>query len=215
VQEILELTKRESWRFCPGEKNPADLPSRGSNGIELTKNLTWWSGPEFLRKTGELWPTEPETCKGDDTKAFAEITKPKKEPVITRALVNVGTESPNVEAIMDCKRYSTKKKLLRVTALVKRFIDRLRKRAVPAELTAEELRAADKLWLISIQANSFENERSHLQGGLTKAPPLIRQIYFWTRKPPFDVKEELMNHHFRCQQSSPYFFQLGTTTLNS
>ncbi len=176
VQEILELTKRESWRFCPGEQNPADLLSRGSNGIELTKNMTWWNGPEFLRKPDELWPSEPEPCKGDDTNAFAEITKPKSEPIIIRSLVNVATKLPNVEAIMDCKQYSTKKKLLRVTASVKRFIDKLRKRTVPAELTADELRAAEKLWLISIQVNSFEDERSHLQGSLTKEPPLIRQL---------------------------------------
>jgi hypothetical protein len=76
VREIRKLTKQESCRFWPGELDPADLPSRGSRGVELTKNKTWWNGPEFLGCKNELWPSEPNATKGDEENALAEIAKP-------------------------------------------------------------------------------------------------------------------------------------------
>ncbi|CAB3987845.1 phosphatidylglycerophosphatase and -tyrosine phosphatase 1 [Paramuricea clavata] len=116
------------------------------------------------------------TALSDELSAFAEITKPKIEPTITRALANVTITPPNVEAIMDCNRYSTKEQLLRVTALLKRFGDKTRRQPVPIEVTANELRAAEKLWVNTIQASNFEDERSYLQGVSKKEPLLVRQL---------------------------------------
>ncbi|CAB4029145.1 Hypothetical predicted protein [Paramuricea clavata] len=77
---------------------------------------------------------------------------------------------------MDCNRYSTKEQLLRVTALLKRFGDKTRRQPVPIEVTANELRAAEKLWVNTIQASNFEDERSYLQGVSKKEPLLVRQL---------------------------------------
>ncbi|CAB4009511.1 Hypothetical predicted protein, partial [Paramuricea clavata] len=65
---------------------------------------------------------------------------------------------------------------LRVTALLKRFGDKTRRQPVSIEVTANELRAAEKLWVNTIQASNFEDERSYLQGVSKKEPLLVRQL---------------------------------------
>ena len=41
VQEIRESTTPASWNFCPGEQNPADIPSRGLTASELVTEDKW------------------------------------------------------------------------------------------------------------------------------------------------------------------------------
>lgn len=36
VEEIRSLTTREEWGHCPGDTNPADLPSRGLSANDLS-----------------------------------------------------------------------------------------------------------------------------------------------------------------------------------
>ena len=55
VNEIRHLTLKNSWRRCPGEVNPADLPSRGLNSKELSTCNTWWNGPSFeIKRSSQL-----------------------------------------------------------------------------------------------------------------------------------------------------------------
>ena len=79
----------------------------------------------------------------------------------------------NIEAVMDCQRYGSMTKLLCVVALVKRFIETVRGRQpVTLEVTVQELRAAEKLWLNTIQANNFKEE-SQFKGG-----PISQAVWF-------------------------------------
>ena len=57
VVEIRRLTKPTQWNYCPTESNPADICSRGTMTSKLITNQLWWSGPEFLRKEKEWWPS--------------------------------------------------------------------------------------------------------------------------------------------------------------
>ena len=61
VSKIRELTNENSWNFCPGELNPADVPSRGCRGEKLAQNQTWWNGLKFLKMTRDHWPESPQT----------------------------------------------------------------------------------------------------------------------------------------------------------
>ena len=38
VQEICQSVPEAAWNYCPGAKNPADLPSCGFSGEELVEN---------------------------------------------------------------------------------------------------------------------------------------------------------------------------------
>ncbi len=45
--------------------------------FELTNNTTWWNGPKFLRKRHDLWPSELEPCKNDDTTCLLKSRNPR------------------------------------------------------------------------------------------------------------------------------------------
>ena len=56
VSEIRRLSDSQLWRHCPGNLNPADIPSRGMNGEKLAACELWWKGPEFLHQHEDQWP---------------------------------------------------------------------------------------------------------------------------------------------------------------
>ena len=72
VQKIRVDTPPECWRFCPGNINPADLPSRGIRSGMKAEDLykAWIAGPEFIRKPAEIWPAD----KSCDEKVMSQIS---------------------------------------------------------------------------------------------------------------------------------------------
>ena len=169
VKEIRELTSEYEWRHCPGECNPADLPSRGCTGSELPECERWWKGPRFLINPPEQWPVDPQPTRNDRDQASLELMK--NPPVVTHSLSGptIGTSSVmNIEKIIDVERYSSKVKLLRITARVLRFLRRLRKKSLgvcPFELTAAEIHEAEALWIRRIQSSVFSEEIRCIRSG--------------------------------------------------
>ena len=122
VEEILKLTSKEEWRFCPGKLNPADIPSRGLKGQELVESKIWWNGPEFLYNPETEWPTSPEGVTMPDKDACTEMAK---EPLnISHSLVNANVDcaTADLNQIIDCCRYNSFGKLVRITACTARKI---------------------------------------------------------------------------------------------
>lgn len=125
MKEIRELTSDYQWRHCPGEFNPANLPSRSCSGCKLTEAETWWNGPNFLKYTEDQWPENPQPMSKDHEHAYTEVTK--HPPSITHSLTGISSNPDsviNIEKMIDHQRFSTKTKLLQVTTRVLLIIKR-------------------------------------------------------------------------------------------
>ena len=123
LQEIRRLTPKATWGFCPGSQNPADLPSRGIQASNLVSNSTWWSGTEYLYKCE--WLKDPGESLLDETVLKETV---KNSPTVTHSLISTKVKSievnPNV--IINCGNFSSFSRLLRVTAYVLRFVNKLK-----------------------------------------------------------------------------------------
>ena len=195
VREIRRLTPEERWRHCPGCENPADLPSRGLSAEDLINNKLWWEGPEFLKKPESEWPNVQKTREMNETSLKELIKFP---PKVTYSFVNTEKKSTfeDVSQAIDCSKYSSLKKLLRVTAYVLRFIRRLQSKktntAGMKELNASEIRRAETCWIKSIQAQTYEHEIQQIQlGGTT---PLVEQLKLFINEDKIVCCEGRIHH---------------------
>ena len=59
IDKIRQKTEGCQWRHCPGNINPADLPSRGLMASDLIEAALWWEGPCFLKLSPSKWPDAP------------------------------------------------------------------------------------------------------------------------------------------------------------
>ena len=71
---------------------------------------------------------------------------------------------------MDITRFSHLKKLLRVTALVLKFVQLCKKTTNPVskELTAGDISRAEELWVMTVQGRAFEQELQFLRKSCPK-----------------------------------------------
>ena len=84
VSEILRVSSRQQWSYCPGTHNPADLPSRGIF-TNLSDNQLWWEGSQLLKLHANQWPKPPSNGEIDTEGALK--GKLKKEPEVTHAML--------------------------------------------------------------------------------------------------------------------------------
>ena len=187
VNEIKGLSSVQAWRFCPGSLNPADLPSRGISAKELSNTPLWFTGPEFLTKEEDEWPKCPATGGTETNEVTQEIAKQPSN--IVRSLLMTNEEQPAVldlTKVIHIDRFSSLRKLLRVTSYVLRFLDALKtkkldKRTVARRsehLTSSEVKQAELLWIRSLQGQSFSNEISFISSGKDKStmPVYVKQF---------------------------------------
>ncbi|XP_054279087.1 uncharacterized protein LOC128997473 [Macrosteles quadrilineatus] len=146
VSEIKRLTSQHEWRFVPGNKNPADLPSRGCSAQKLLESR-WWEGPSWITESPENWPHQEETPYNED-----DINSEKKRTVIS-AVNNV---TDNEWLYMNCSTY---KKAVRTIGWIYRFKNNTlmkNKTTKNCDLTLEEYTLAEEKLISIIQSESFE-----------------------------------------------------------
>ena len=114
IQAIKQATPKSKWNYCPTENNPADLLTRGIPAKLLDINSLWFNGPPWLKEDSSTWPVW--TCQKTKTKESNEY--------IGGLLCSIRAEQtdPSILNIIDLERFSDPDKLIRVTALVIKFI---------------------------------------------------------------------------------------------
>ena len=145
VGEIQSNSDPAEWRHINGDLNVADDVSRGVAVSEL--NDRWEHGPAFLQLPENQWPEEVLNADEEQTEINAEQRKIK-------AVLNLA--STKAEEVINIKRFSNWRRLIRVTAYVKRCIPKRRKQELgilPNErsLSPQELQASELFWIKEAQ----------------------------------------------------------------
>lgn len=112
-----------------------------------------------------------------DDKSEEEIVK--HIPVVTHALITQVQQQDTVkiQEILDINRFNARRKLLRVTALVFKFINLLRRKDNNQKSrSAYDLQLADEVWTRSIQRSSFHDEYQALINQKTRESHRYNQL---------------------------------------
>ena len=110
ILEIQKMSSPDIWRHCPGTENPADLPSRGVAVTQLKSDF-WLHGPDWLKDSNEFWPS----------RSLSSPEPPEEERKQAPPASIVAEREKSVSHLIDTRRFSCLKKLLRVTAYISRW----------------------------------------------------------------------------------------------
>ena len=142
--EVIQDKQYLKWHHFPTKDNPSD---QGSTGTEPCKmGELWFKGPDWLSCPGK-WPQQPEVSEALET--AKESVKPKFEK---QPLAKEGEKNPIVDQLLN--KYASYQKLLRITAIVRRFIGNCKKKEKrKGPLKTEETHAAEKYWIHQARAS--------------------------------------------------------------
>ena len=122
VNSIRASVPPQCWGHCPGKENPANIPSRGMTASELLSNHLWLNGPDWLY-TGQDLPVEGMDTDSEIPEECHQETKSKKA---AHSLVVAQGHGLHIGRLIQCENFSSLHRLLRVTALVLKFLRLLR-----------------------------------------------------------------------------------------
>ena len=146
-----------SYKFVPTEYNCADLLTRGLTLKEyLIKRKFWLEGPEFLSKEKICWPVKPFGCLSSESKLLC---------------------NPIVECKgLDLTKFSSFHTVVRVFALVIKFLKKLRKVKFVSYVNCYD--EARKLCIKSEQKLHFSDEIKYLTSkeGDKSIPPSVKNL---------------------------------------
>ncbi|UYV69343.1 K02A2.6-like, partial [Cordylochernes scorpioides] len=148
IAEIQRLTLQSSWSYVSTKDNPADCASRGITSSELVNHSLWWNGPDWLSNSSlqDPLPITYELPK--------EIRHEKRKTVP----IVYFTTCPIIDFIF---KFSTFRKLSRVTAWLLRFIHNARHssdKIKHTELSSNELDNSIRTLIQIIQSSEFKTE---------------------------------------------------------
>ena len=119
VNEIRRVVPATQWHHYTGKDNPADLPSRGLTFAELIDSKLWFRGPQWLQEL--TMPEHIPPTEGLPQEYLIELKpSPNPTPVLFMAA--------QMNDVIRLEDYSNLNRLLRVSAYVLLFIQRVKGR---------------------------------------------------------------------------------------
>ena len=118
VKEIQR--QNDSFFYVPSSENPADLPTRGLTVSEIENSRLWWQGPNWLASSHDIWPKwqPPQPVLRD----MQLETRAPRVLYECSNIVNHGEQEGLFVCRLDEKKYSSLRKLLRVTCYCLKFV---------------------------------------------------------------------------------------------
>ncbi|XP_064632677.1 uncharacterized protein LOC135490994 [Lineus longissimus] len=161
VGEIRDSSTPEQWHHVPEKKlNLADLASRGQSVKSFKKSEQWFRGPDFLWQAECCWPNAEVSALPEDDPEI------KQEKLVGVIAVGDRPQVVNGRPLVDrlIHRYSSWNKLLRLVAILRKFVGYLKdKSKVRREITTEELKGAELAVIKYVQGSEYAEEIADLQ----------------------------------------------------
>ena len=173
VVKIRRQVAAGNWRHCPTKLNPADIASRGmpTQRVVQKEFPSWIVGPEFIVTDSTKWPVDLSLVERAEKKeedvvsvncAFEpstlvvclHVTDTISERKVQK--VKVHKRRMQLDSVISIERFGYLQKLLRVTALVLRFIGNKRRglrneALLTGYLKPDELAYAEYAWIKTVQ----------------------------------------------------------------
>ena len=138
VNKIKEISDVKSWNHVSTKINPADIGTHEVTALKIADNDQWWYGPSFLKEKIVV-PLKQVNLNVEEAQLIGIF--------IANSIVPVSVNN-EVSNIIDVEKFSSLKKLLRVTAYVLRFVDGCWKRTREInEVKVEEMNHVLNLWV--------------------------------------------------------------------
>ena len=136
--KIRSLWSKDHWRHCPSESNPAYIASRGCKSSVLAHSDLWWKGAPFLKEGEVQWPNLPDNPISEGT-VPEEITKElRRKPEISNVMTVSVQCFQSISEVICPERFSSVSKLVRVTTLVLKFIQRLKRKIETTDVSMKD-----------------------------------------------------------------------------
>ena len=160
-----------TFGYVRTDENPANIATRGSSVANLCANSLWWKGTKWLERQESHWtPNVDKEIQSDVFTTTCVETRLEDTELQSSAQERTFSSPP---CDIKCENFSSFSKLVRVSALVHRFIRNLRYplNAKKCALSTSELERAEKLLIYYVQEKHFKdvlvaihcNKRNDLQ----------------------------------------------------
>lgn len=168
VTEIKNITNVNQWNHIEGEKNPADICSRGVKSLEdlatnKVKGKMWFYGPKFLwndTESSQLTELAPLDCSNEEIKT--------KDYLVATVLENK----------FDFNKFGDWKKLCRIMSYVLRFLNNCRRanKVLNGMLATREVNKAEIKIIRTVQEAVFHKELNDVKKSIPLKESTLKQL---------------------------------------